>query len=137
MTLLHLSVSRFYYVAAQDQAISTNCFKRKILKEEIESRYRLCKEYEEIIEYNLEGLHRRHIVPDLQTVKYSCPATRNGGAWGKRRYSSYTFFTSATIWGEWSASRPAALYPRVSTSYIIYRYVYDLFAYKVPLAYFQ
>jgi hypothetical protein len=36
-------------VAAQDQAISTNCFKRKILKEEIESRCRLCKEYEETI----------------------------------------------------------------------------------------
>jgi hypothetical protein len=31
-------------VAAQDQAISINCFKRKILKEEIESRCRLCKE---------------------------------------------------------------------------------------------
>jgi predicted restriction endonuclease len=30
-------------VAAQDQAISTNYFKRKILKEEIESRCRLCK----------------------------------------------------------------------------------------------
>jgi hypothetical protein len=31
-------------VAAQDRAISTNYFKRKILKEEIESRCRLCKE---------------------------------------------------------------------------------------------
>jgi hypothetical protein len=31
-------------VAAQDQAISTNHFKRNILKEEIESRCRLCKE---------------------------------------------------------------------------------------------
>jgi predicted restriction endonuclease len=30
-------------VAAQDQTISTNYFKRKILKEEIESRCRLCK----------------------------------------------------------------------------------------------
>jgi hypothetical protein len=30
-------------VAAQDQAISTNYFKRKILKEETESRCRLCK----------------------------------------------------------------------------------------------
>jgi hypothetical protein len=30
-------------VAAQDQIISTNCFKRKILKEEIESRCRLSK----------------------------------------------------------------------------------------------
>jgi hypothetical protein len=37
-------------VAAQDQAVSTNCFKRKILKEEIESRCRLCKEYEETID---------------------------------------------------------------------------------------
>jgi hypothetical protein len=33
------------------QAISTNCFKRKILKEEIESRRRLCEEYEETIDH--------------------------------------------------------------------------------------
>jgi hypothetical protein len=32
-------------VAAQDQAISSNYFKRKILKEEIASRCRLCKGY--------------------------------------------------------------------------------------------
>jgi hypothetical protein len=38
-------------VAAQDQAVSTNNFKRKILKEEIESRCRLCKEYEETIDH--------------------------------------------------------------------------------------
>jgi hypothetical protein len=38
-------------VAAQDQAISTNYFKRKILKEEIESRCRLYKEYEETIDH--------------------------------------------------------------------------------------
>jgi hypothetical protein len=38
-------------VAAQDQAISTNYFKRKILKEEIESRCRLCKEYEETADH--------------------------------------------------------------------------------------
>jgi hypothetical protein len=38
-------------VAAQDQAISTNYSKRKILKEEIESRCRLCKEYEETIDH--------------------------------------------------------------------------------------
>jgi len=36
-------------VAAQDQAISTNYFKNKILKEEIESKYRLCKQHEETI----------------------------------------------------------------------------------------
>jgi len=40
-------------VAAQDQAISTNDFKNKILKEEIESKCRLCKQYEETIEQNL------------------------------------------------------------------------------------
>jgi len=33
-------------VAAQDQAISTNYFKNKILKEEIESKCRLCKQHE-------------------------------------------------------------------------------------------
>ena len=32
-------------VATQDQAISTNYFKNKILKEEIESKCRLCKQY--------------------------------------------------------------------------------------------
>jgi hypothetical protein len=42
-------------VAAQDQAISTNYFKRKILKEEIGSRCRLCKEYEETINHLTSG----------------------------------------------------------------------------------
>jgi hypothetical protein len=40
---------------AQDQAISTNYFKRKIQKEEIESRCRLCKEYEEAIDHLTSG----------------------------------------------------------------------------------
>jgi hypothetical protein len=38
-------------LAAQDQAISTNYFMRKILKEEIESRCLLCKEHEETIDH--------------------------------------------------------------------------------------
>jgi hypothetical protein len=42
-------------VAAQDQAISTNYFKRKILKEETESRCWLCKEYEETIDHLTSG----------------------------------------------------------------------------------
>jgi hypothetical protein len=42
-------------VVAQDQAISTNYFKRKILKEETESRCRLCKEYEETIDHQTSG----------------------------------------------------------------------------------
>jgi hypothetical protein len=28
-----------------------------------------------------------------------CSATRHGGAWGERRYSSYLYLTSATRWG--------------------------------------
>jgi hypothetical protein len=42
-------------VAAQDQAISTNYFKRKILKEETESGCRLRKEYKEIIDHLISG----------------------------------------------------------------------------------
>ena len=34
-------------VAAQHQAISTNYFKNKILKEETESKCRLCKQHED------------------------------------------------------------------------------------------
>jgi hypothetical protein len=41
-------------VAAQDQAISKNYFKRKFLKK-IESRRRLCKEYEETIDHLTSG----------------------------------------------------------------------------------
>ena len=36
-------------VAAQDQAISKNYFKNKILKEEIETKGRLCKQHEETV----------------------------------------------------------------------------------------
>jgi hypothetical protein len=42
-------------MTAQDQAISTNYFKKKILKQEIESRCRLCKEYEETIDHLISG----------------------------------------------------------------------------------
>ena len=38
-------------VAAQDQAISTNYFRKKILQEEIESKCRLCKQHEETIDH--------------------------------------------------------------------------------------
>ena len=38
-------------VAAQDQAISTNYFKHKILKEEIDSKCQLCKQHEETIDH--------------------------------------------------------------------------------------
>ena len=42
-------------VATQDQAISTNYFKNKILKEKIESKCRLCKQHEETIDHLTSG----------------------------------------------------------------------------------
>jgi hypothetical protein len=42
-------------VAAQDQAISTNYFKYKILKEEIWCKCRLCKQHEETIDHLTSG----------------------------------------------------------------------------------
>ena len=42
-------------VAAQDQAIGTNYFKKKIFKEEIESKCRLYKQHEETIDHLTSG----------------------------------------------------------------------------------
>ena len=42
-------------VVAQDQAVSTNYFKNKILKQEIESKCRLCKQHEETIDHLTSG----------------------------------------------------------------------------------
>ena len=42
-------------VAAQDQAISTNYFRNKILREEIESKWRLCKQREGTIDHLTSG----------------------------------------------------------------------------------
>jgi hypothetical protein len=42
-------------MAAQDQAIHTNYFKKKNLKQETESRCRLCNEYEETIDHIISG----------------------------------------------------------------------------------
>jgi hypothetical protein len=44
-------------------------------------------------------------------VKISDSATCHRGAWGERRYSSYSFLTSALYWGELSASRPGRALP--------------------------
>jgi hypothetical protein len=41
----------------------------------------------------------------------SGPATYHGGALGERRYSSYSFLTSALEGVEWSASRPGRALP--------------------------
>jgi hypothetical protein len=42
-------------VEAQDQAISKNYFKNKILKQEIESKCRLCKHHEETTDHLTSG----------------------------------------------------------------------------------
>jgi hypothetical protein len=42
----------------------------------------------------------------IRTYFFSSPATRHGGAWGERRYSSYSFSTSTLDGGVWLASRP-------------------------------
>jgi hypothetical protein len=44
-------------------------------------------------------------------IKKSCPATCHGGTWGERKYSSYSYLTSAPDGGEWSASRPGRALP--------------------------
>jgi hypothetical protein len=41
----------------------------------------------------------------------SDPATHRGSIWGERRYSSYSFLTSALDRGEWSASCPGCALP--------------------------
>jgi hypothetical protein len=43
--------------------------------------------------------------------RWSDPATRHGGAWSERKYSSYSFLTSELDGGEWSASRPGRALP--------------------------
>jgi hypothetical protein len=47
--------------------------------------------------------------------KKRSPATRHGGACGDRRYSSYSFTTSALDEGEWLASRLGRALPRGRT----------------------
>jgi hypothetical protein len=42
-------------MAAQDQVISKDYFKKKILRQEIESKFRLCKGYEETIDHLTSG----------------------------------------------------------------------------------
>jgi hypothetical protein len=51
------------------------------------------------------------VQPSSGTVKKSRPSARHGGAWRERKYSSYTFTTSALDRGEWSASRPGRTLP--------------------------
>jgi hypothetical protein len=45
-------------------------------------------------------------VTKARRLLWSCHITTNGGAWGERKYRSYSFSSSALDGGEWSASRP-------------------------------
>jgi hypothetical protein len=42
-------------LAAENQALRTKCFKENILKEEIEIKCKLCKEYQETVDYLTSG----------------------------------------------------------------------------------
>jgi len=60
-------------VAAQDHAISKNCFKNKILKDESESKYRLCKQHEETIDHLTSGcpiLAKNEYLMRLMIIKF-------------------------------------------------------------------
>jgi hypothetical protein len=55
--------------------------------------------------------HFIQLIVYVYPSKVSCPAARHGGGRGERRYSSYSFLTSALEGGEWSASRPGRALP--------------------------
>jgi hypothetical protein len=61
-------------------------------------------------------------IMSYKKAKWNSPATHYGGACGERRYSSYSFMTSALDEGEWSASRPGrALAQGKDPRYPLYR----------------
>jgi hypothetical protein len=62
------------------------------------------------IQLPLMAKRKKGLLIILKKVK-SSPSTRHGGAWGERRYSSYSFTTSALDGGEWLASRPGRALP--------------------------
>jgi hypothetical protein len=51
------------------------------------------------------------ICPRGYSLNKSCPTTCHRGAWGERRYSSYSFLTSALDGCEQSASHPSSALP--------------------------
>jgi hypothetical protein len=57
-----------------------------------------------------------------ENKKKNCPTTRHEGAWWERRYSLYSFSTSALDGGEWSESHTGHALPREKDSrYPLYR----------------
>jgi hypothetical protein len=66
--------------------------------------------FESWLGFKLNGL--RFLVIFLSPSRRRCSVTRHEGAWGERRYSSYSFSTSALDGGEWLASRPGRALPQ-------------------------
>jgi hypothetical protein len=60
-------------------------------------------------EHSLARHQGSHLI--LTRGKQASKATRQGGAWGERGYTSYSILTSALDGGEWTASRPGARTP--------------------------
>jgi hypothetical protein len=63
-----------------------------------------------------ENPSRKETCPEfrysVRSIKKSRPATRHGGAWRERKYSSYSFTTSALDGVSGQHHAPAALYPQ-------------------------
>jgi hypothetical protein len=65
----------------------------------------------QILQFQKHLSFRPNAEGSSMSVKQNAPITRYGGAWGERRYSSYSFLTSAPEGGEWSASRSSRPLP--------------------------
>jgi hypothetical protein len=59
--------------------------------------------------------HSFAFLQNLTNVVSHVPTKHHGDDWEERRYSSYSFTTSALDGGEWSASRPGCVLPPVPT----------------------
>jgi hypothetical protein len=55
--------------------------------------------------------HPSQLLHFVALIIKNCPATRHGGTWGERRYSSYSYLTSALDGVSGQRHAPAALYP--------------------------
>jgi hypothetical protein len=93
----------------------TYCFIFSPEEEEVRSSETLISAYKSTRRHNSKDQHRRlqgrDNLKSHTKVKWSC--TRQGGAWGEKRFCPYSFLTSALDGDEWSASRSGrSLLPR-------------------------
>jgi hypothetical protein len=72
-------------------------------------RITLGPKWDEVAEVGQNHIRQRAVGYEFHHIwlkSKAVPLHANGGAWGKRKYSSYSFFTTAIDRGEWSASCP-------------------------------